>query len=134
MSAQDHTKTIQAMYEAFGRGDVEAILESVDDNVDWGADTNSTVAPWYGARKGKDGVVSFFQDFGSTMEIEEFTPITLMANDDTVLSILKCRAKVRANGNKIDMNLHHWFTFRNGKVVHYRGTEDSAQVEAALKG
>jgi hypothetical protein len=32
------------------------------------------------------------------------------------------------------MDLHHWFRFRDGKIYYYRGTEDSAQTEAALRG
>jgi hypothetical protein len=32
------------------------------------------------------------------------------------------------------MNLHHYFRFRDGKVSFYRGTEDSSQIEAALRG
>jgi ketosteroid isomerase-like protein len=32
------------------------------------------------------------------------------------------------------MNLHHFFTFRDGKIAHYRGTEDTAQTEAVLHG
>ncbi len=28
-------KTVQQIYEAFGRGDVATILDKVDDNVDW---------------------------------------------------------------------------------------------------
>jgi ketosteroid isomerase-like protein len=31
------------------------------------------------------------------------------------------------------MNLHHFFTLRDGKIVYYRGTEDTAQTEAALR-
>ncbi len=38
MSADTNTKTIQTMYEAFGRGDVDAILGNLTDVVDWAAD------------------------------------------------------------------------------------------------
>ena len=31
------------------------------------------------------------------------------------------------------MNLHHYFTFRGGKIAYYRGTEDTAQTEAVLR-
>ncbi len=31
------------------------------------------------------------------------------------------------------MNLHHYFTFRDGKIVYYRGTEDTAQTAAVLQ-
>jgi ketosteroid isomerase-like protein len=53
MGSEDNIKTIQAIYEAFGRGDVGAILESVTDEVDWASDTSSTAAPWYGVKHGR---------------------------------------------------------------------------------
>ena len=58
MSAETNTKTIAQVYEAFGRGDVAAILDAVTDDVDWAAEASSAAAPWYGVRYGKDGVRS----------------------------------------------------------------------------
>lgn len=134
MSADDNIKTIMAMYEAFGRGDVGAILGALTDDVDWAADTSSTAAPWYGERHGKQEVGSFFQAFASSMDVEEFTPLTYATNDDSVLAVVRCRAKSRASGKSIDMNLHHYFRFTDDKVSYYRGTEDTAQTVAVLHG
>jgi uncharacterized protein len=134
MSIDDNIKTVEAMYEAFGRGDLAAILDSVTEDVDWAADTSSSAAPWYGVRHGKQEVASFFQAFGSTMEVEEFTPLTYATNVDSVLAVVRCRAKARATGKSIDMNLHHYFRFSGDKVSYYRGTEDTAQTVAVLHG
>ncbi len=133
MSADVKIKTITQVYEAFGRGDVAAILDAVADDVDWASETTSTAAPWYGVRHGKDGVAEFFAAFGSTMEVEEFTPVSLAANDTDVLTVIRFRAKSRKTGKTAAMDLHHFFTFRDGKIVYYRGTEDSAQTEAVLR-
>jgi hypothetical protein len=132
VGANDNVKTIQSVYEAFGRGDVGAIIDNVTDDVDWAADTNSTAAPWYGVRHGKDGVGSFFEAFGSTMEVDEFTPLTVAGNDDTELAVVRFRA--RATGKDVDMTLHHYFRLRGAKIYYYRGTEDVPQTEAALRG
>jgi len=35
VGAEQNVATVKAMYEAFGRRDVEAILERVTDDVDW---------------------------------------------------------------------------------------------------
>jgi len=89
MSADANIKTIAAMYEAFGRGDVAAILDAVTDDVDWAAEAVSSAAPWYGVRQGKNAVAAFFSDFGSTMEVEEFTPVSFAANDTDVLTVVR---------------------------------------------
>jgi uncharacterized protein len=133
MSADANIKTIQQVYEAFGRGDVAAILNAVADDVDWAAETTSTVAPWYGVRHGKDAVADFFAGFGSTMEVEEFTPVSMAANDTDVLTVVRFRARSRSSGATASMDLHHFFRFRDGKIAFYRGTEDTAQTEAVLR-
>jgi uncharacterized protein len=133
MGADENVMTIQRVYEAFGRGDVQAVLESVADDVDWASETSSTAAPWYGVRHGKDGVASFFEAFGSTMEVQEFNPYAFAANDSEVHTVVHCRATARATGKVMDHDLHHFFRFRDGKIAFYRGSEDTAQTEAALR-
>jgi ketosteroid isomerase-like protein len=132
MSGDVNIKTIQMVYEAFGRGDVAAILANVTDDVDWASEAAGGGAPWYGGRRGPEQVAAFFTEFGSTMEVEDFTPITFAANDTDVLAVVRFAAKVRATGRRTEMHLHHYFHFRDGKIAYYRGTEDTAQTEAAL--
>ena len=133
MNADANIKTIAQVYEAFGRGDVAAILDAVTDDVDWAAEASSTAAPWYGVRTGRDAVAQFFTDFGSAMEVDEFTPLTFAANETDVLTVVRCRTTSRRTGKSTAMDLHHLFRFRDGKIAYYRGTEDTAQVEAALR-
>ena len=133
MSADVNINTIKQVYEAFGRGDVAAILEAVTDDVDWAAETTSAAAPWYGECHGKDAAAGFFAAFGSTMEVEEFTPVSFAANDTDVLTVVRFRARSRSTGKTIAMDLHHFFQFRDGKIARYRGTEDTVQTAAALR-
>ena len=133
MSADANIKTISAAYEAFGRGDVAAILDLVTDDVDWAAEAASPTVPWYGVRTGREAVAQFFTDFGSTMEVEEFTPVSFAANDTDVLTVVRFRARSRRTGKTAAMDLHHFFRFTGGKIAYYRGTEDTAQTEAVLR-
>jgi hypothetical protein len=133
MSANDNTKSIQRVYEAFARGDIPTILDALADDVDWASEAaDASGAPWYGVRHGRDGVVAFFEAFGSAMQVEEFTPLAFGANETDVFAVVWFRAKSRATGRTATMNLHHWFTFRDGKIVHYRGTEDTATTTSTL--
>ena len=133
MSADANIKTIAQAYEAFGRGDVAAILDMVTDDVDWAAEAASDGAPWYGVRNGRDAVARFFVDYGSAVEVEEFTPVSFAANDTDVLTVVRLRARSRATGKSAAMDLHHYFRFRDGKIAYYRGTEDTAQTEVTLR-
>jgi hypothetical protein len=127
VSGSQNIDTIKAVYAAFARGDVGAIIDVVTDGVDWGTESSSTGAPWYGARRGKDGVGAFFDDFAKAMEVEDFTPLTFAADaDGDVLTVVRFAARSRETGKLAKMDLHHWFRFTNGKISYYRGTEDTA--------
>jgi ketosteroid isomerase-like protein len=122
------------MYEAFGQGDVETILTLVTDDVDWSTDAAITSAPWYGPRHGKDGVQSFFSGIGQTGPVTEFTPVSYTSNDDgDVMVFVRYGFIVTATGRSAEMNLHHYFRFRDGKVRYVRCSEDTALVAATLQ-
>jgi ketosteroid isomerase-like protein len=133
LNAETNIKTIQMVYEAFGRGDVDAILANVTDDVDWASEASGNGAPWYGPHRGPGEVGHFFAAFGSTMDVEDFTPITLVGDDRDVLTVVHIAGTARSSGRRIEMELHHYFRFRDGKIAYYRGTEDTAQTEAALR-
>ena len=132
MTDDANLKTVREIYEAFGRADVGAILDRVTDDVDWAADTASTAAPWFGPRSGKEGVASFFEDLAAGTEVLEFTPLSFAAANDEVHTLVSYRARFATTGREVDMNLHHYFRLRDGKVAYYRGSEDTAQTVAAV--
>ena len=133
VSADANLKTIRMVYEAFGRGDLDAILANVTDDVDWAAEAAGSGAPWYGPHMGPEGVTAFFADFGSTMQIEVFEPFSFAANENEVHTVVHCVAKSRATGKRMEHDLHHYFRFDDGKIAYYRGTEDTAQTIGALQ-
>jgi ketosteroid isomerase-like protein len=130
--ADENIETIKRIYEAFVKEDIQAILDGVTDDVDWATETSSTAAPWYGVRHGKEGVASFFESFGSAMEVQEFTPYAFAANDNEVHTVVHFRARSRSTGKAVNQELHHFFRFEDDKIAFHRATEDTAEIEAAL--
>ena len=118
-------QTIQAIYEAFGRGDVDAILDKVTDDVDWAVEPEGS-APWHGVRKGKGEVSNFFKNLGDNVEVTEFTPLAFASNETDVMVVIRYSMRVPATGKSGAMDLHHWWRFRDDKVSSVRGTEDTA--------
>ncbi len=133
MGADQNIQTIKSMYEEFGRGDVDAILERVTDDVDWSTDAATGSAPWWALKHGKAGVRSFFEAIGQTGPVTEFTPLSFASNDDgDVMVFIRYAFTVTATGKTGEMNLHHYWKFREGKVCFVRASEDTALVAAAL--
>lgn len=135
MSTDHNLATVRTIYDAFGSGDVETILDLVADDVDWAAEAGGDAAPWYGRRTSREEVAEFFAQIGAALEVQEFTPKSFAANDsDEVMVLIHFRVTARATGRDAEMDLHHYWRFRDGKVVMYRGTEDTAQMQAAISG
>jgi ketosteroid isomerase-like protein len=125
-------QTVQAVYDAFGRGDLAAILDRVTDDVDWASMPDSRIAPWHGIRRGKGELPSFFSALAETVEVTEFTPLAFTSSDTDVMAVIRFGAKARDTGRSVTMDLHHWWRFRDGLIAFYRGSEDTALTAELL--
>jgi ketosteroid isomerase-like protein len=125
MGHDDHIKTVQSIYEAFGRGDVDAILDQLTDDIDWAVEPAGS-APWNGLRRGKPEVAAFFRALAENVIVTEFMPLAFAANDTDVMAVIRYAVAVPATGKSGSMDLHHWWRFRDDKICFMRGTEDAA--------
>lgn len=125
---------VQRMYEALGRGDIDAILAEVADDVDWVsvATNGSASVPWYGSYQGRAEVPRFFKEIGSNVQITEFSPLSFTSNDTDVMVALVWSITVHATGKSVTLPMQHWFRFADGKIVVVRTAEDSEQTAAAF--
>lgn len=132
MSEQDNIRIVKDIYDAVGRGDLDAILERVTDDVDWAAEVATNAAPWHGPRTGKQGVASFFEDINSSVEILEFTPHSYAGGDGGVHLLVDWTFRPLADGHRTSMTMHHYWQMRDGRVARFRGSEDSALTAEAF--
>ncbi|HEX7363317.1 MAG TPA: nuclear transport factor 2 family protein [Bryobacteraceae bacterium] len=133
MSAQDNTRLIQESYAAFGRGDIPAVMEYLTDDIEWyGAGPKEL--PLAGTWRGRNEVREFFRDLNETQEILTFEPQEFIAEGDTVVVLLRYRARVKATGRTVETDLVHFFTVRGGKVSRLRQFYDTAALLYAHDG
>jgi ketosteroid isomerase-like protein len=133
MSAEQNVATIRAIYEAFGKGDVDSILDAVADDVSWAVDA-VPIAPWYGERRGKEGVASFFSDLADTTEVRDFALEGIGSSENEVFAFLRFAFRLKTTGKEASFHLHHYFRFNaEGRIEYYRGSEDSALVAQVLE-
>jgi len=132
MGSNENIKTVQVLYEAFGRGDVPRILDELTDDVGWATEAQTAVAPWHRRYVGKDEVPAFFESLAETITVTEFTPLSFTANDTDVMCVIRFGTRSNATDKSATANIHHWWRFRHGKVCYYRGTEDTALTQEVL--
>ena len=130
-----HTETIKDLYEAFGRGDVAAILSHLADDVEW---NNSGVAskecPWNGNFSGKAQVPAFFTAVGDNLDFGVFNPHTFIEADNHVAVVLRLESHLKKNGRGLENDSVHVWTFdRHGKVSKYQHFNDTAAELSAWR-
>lgn len=125
--------TARGVYEAFGRQDLAWILDHLDDDVTWGIDSIATgeVKP-YGVRRGRRGVDEFFAAWAATADFHTFEPSDFVAVGDHVFNMLRYELAVKATGKRVKTTSAQQWTIRNGKVVAWRGYEDTAATRDAF--
>jgi uncharacterized protein len=130
----EHLSTLASVYEAFGRGDVPAILEHLADDVRWEewADNRAQKAgvPWLLARRGKEGAAEFFRSLGA-MTITDFQVLSLLSGGNQVAAEVDLTIEI--GGKKLrEEEMHLWTFDTAGKVIRFRHYADTAKhIEAA---
>jgi uncharacterized protein len=132
-----NTATVNRIYEAFGKGDIPAIINELADDVRWEqwADNSAQKAgvPWLVARKGKDGAVEFFKIVAG-FTIQDFQVLSIMGNGNQVAAEFIIEADVPATGGHYrDEEMHLWTFNDQGKVIRLRHYTDTAKHIGAAK-
>ena len=131
----DHIATVQEIYEAFGRGDVAAVLDRLAEDVDWeagGSSAHDEGVPWLLRRRGRDGAAEFFATLDA-FEIRRFEPLSFLAGPSQVAAVIGIELAVRASGFVIaDEEIHLWSFDDAGLVSAFRHLVDTAKhIDAA---
>jgi uncharacterized protein len=129
MNEQQNVKTIQELYEAFGRGDVAFIVSKLTDDVRWTSRLDSIV-PWTGDFSGKDRIPRFFEAIFESVDVEVFEPKEWIADGDTVASLGEFGCRVRATGKQSRTRWVFIWKFRETKICSYEQFHDPALATA----
>lgn len=132
-------QTAQALYEAFGAGDVPTFLSHLTDDVQWEQwDDNRAVqagVPWLQPYSGRDAVGGFFAAAGQ-MDIVDLQILNMMEGGNQVAVSFVIEAKLPNCGGRSyrDEEIHLWTFDDSGKVSRLRHYVDTAKHIAAFAG
>ena len=132
-SAVSSVETVQAIYLAFGRGDVATILNKLDDAVEWETMVSVPEVPWLQARRGKANIAGFFESM-APLQITRFEPRTIFDGGDKVFVLIDFEATTRGKSYSFPNNGHLWQFNTAGKVVKFDHVTDTAQMIRMAKG
>jgi uncharacterized protein len=120
-------ETVRNIYEAFGRGDVPAVLGAFDPAIEWReaegflyADGNPYVGPGAVASGVFQRIVTDVAGF--TLALERVTE-----GGDTVVAEGRYRGTMNATGKAVDAQFAHVWQLSGGKVVRFQQYTDTHQ-------
>lgn len=127
------TATVGAIYEAFGRGDVPAILERLAPDVAWDAPEVSDAAqdagvPWLEPRHTPEQVAGFFGVLAELLTFNDFQVRDLIASGNRVAAEIRLDVTNKTSGERIVSDeVHVWTCDDNGRVTSFRHYVDTAK-------
>jgi ketosteroid isomerase-like protein len=133
-SEMSHVAIIQKIYEAFGRGDVPAILDRLSETVEWETEGGHETIPWLAPRKGHAGAREFFHSLAA-IEIHSFQPHTFLEQNQLVVALIDIEATVKATGKRYveKDEVHLWRFDETNRVAHFRHRVDTLRQYQALQ-
>jgi ketosteroid isomerase-like protein len=130
MTERENTQLVQRVYEAFGAGDVPALLELLDPQIEWQVPAMADV-PFAGMWRGRDGIRQFLQKLGESQEVIEFRPEKFVAQGDAVIALGRFVMRVKVTGLESRSQWAHVWTMAGGRVTQFQEYVDTAAVTRA---
>jgi ketosteroid isomerase-like protein len=123
----DDVAILRAGYEAFGRGDVPAVLEVFDPDIEW---TEPEGYPWGRVYRGHGEVLGMFQDAAGQLGPEwKVEPDRFVATEDGVLVTGRHTGRNAAGPWEVPFAMV--WEMRDGKATRFRQYGDTVLMRAA---
>lgn len=124
---------IQALYEAFGRGDLPGILAQLHPDVRWQF-VGDRAAPYTSTVTGHEAVMHWFGQVAQADDIQAFEPRQFFAGPDHVTVTGTESTIARPGGRRFECEWVHVFQLRDGKVASFWGMLDTEAAGRARVG
>jgi ketosteroid isomerase-like protein len=119
----------QKAYADFSRGEVPAVVELMDDSVEWITPGDDALS---GTRNGKSGVAEFFALVAQTWHFDSFEPKQFIPFGDQVIVVGSYTSRSVVTGRVASCDWVMIWTFRDGKITRFQEFTDTAILKAAL--
>jgi ketosteroid isomerase-like protein len=130
MIIEKNIQTVKDFFAAIGRGDSEALLALVTEDIEWiipGEDW-----PLAGTHRGHDGVADLLETASKSIETST-EPREFVAQGDRVLVVGFAKGKIKATNKTFRDDWVFAITVRNGKLTNIREYVDTQALARAAR-
>lgn len=133
----DNVQFVKSLYEAFGRGDIDAIVNGCHEDMEWNCAKNALHEagwPWFKGHYGPEGVRAYFMEYIlPKFDFPKFNPITFSGSGDDVFVVIEWEMVNKATGKSYTDTVVHWNRIKDGKMWRHEDFVDTAKVLETLK-
>ena len=129
--SDDPVTVTRELFSRFGSGNVDGIVELLDQNVliqFYGP----PIIPYAGQYRGSTEARRFFETVLSSVDIHRFEPEQFLPDGKMVTVTGQLHLTARSTGRDIRSDFAHVITVENGKWTRFRDFMDTAQAAAAF--
>ncbi len=132
MNEQQNIEIVKRGYEAFGSGDIPALLDLFHENIEWRA-PKVEGSPFQEHYDGREAVGEMFALMDKVEDFNQFAPHEFIAQGDRVVVLGTMSSTVKDTGRDYKSDWAHIFTVRDGKVTNFLEFYDTAAISKAFQ-
>jgi uncharacterized protein len=121
-----NVETLRRGYAALNRGDLSAVLELLDPDIEWHEPAHS---PDAGAHRGRDSFERFLRGWIESFDGFRVEPERVVERGEDIVAVVHQTGTGRASGLEVEARLAHVWTVADGRAVRWEAVPD---IDAAL--
>ncbi len=130
--SEENVNIVRQGYEAFNRGDIDAVMGIMDPNIEW-QEPDVEGLPARGTHLGPEAVANnVFGSVGENWDDFQVPPEEFLDAGDRVVVLGRFQGRGKATGRTLDAPYAHVWTLHDGKAVHFRNYMDTASFLQSL--
>jgi ketosteroid isomerase-like protein len=114
--SQENVEIVRKGYEAFERGDIQAVLDLMDSEIESRIDPDT---PDWEPHYGRDGFVSFLQAWLEPWETYRIEIDELIDVGERVLAVCREFGRRKDSGFEVEQPAYHVWTLKGGRAVRF---------------
>ena len=127
--AQDNVDVVQGVWDAFGRGEIDAVLDAISPSAEARVPES---LPWGGTYVGQEGFRDLLARLDESFDQFTATPQKVLGADDNhVVVVTKTKGRLKG-GTTIEGTTIWIYQLRDGKIADAESFGDTARVLEAL--
>ena len=126
----NNVELIKNLYQAFAAGDVPAVLQPFDENIEW---TEAEGFPYGGTYRGGEAIVqNVFMKLATEWTAFKAVPDEILDAGEKVVALGNYSGSYNQTGKSMNVPFAHVWTLENSKVMKFVQYTDTLKVSEAL--